>query len=61
MNDILIQSVFFGVMLSLIAYGIGIQLKKKFGLAVFNPLLVAVVVIMGFSLLSTPEFLPTEK
>ena len=46
MNDILAESVFFGVMLSLIAYGIGVQLKKKFGLAVFNPLLVAVVIIM---------------
>lgn len=46
MNNILVESVFFGVMLSLIAYGAGVQLKKKFGLAVFNPLLVAVAIIM---------------
>ena len=46
MSNILVESVFFGVMLSLIAYGAGVQLKKKFGLAVFNPLLVAVAIIM---------------
>ncbi|MDE6759146.1 MAG: LrgB family protein [Lachnospiraceae bacterium] len=46
MNDILEESVFFGVILSLAAYGIGVQMKKRFGLAIFNPLLVAVVIIM---------------
>ncbi|MGN0155307.1 MAG: LrgB family protein [Lachnospiraceae bacterium] len=46
MNDLLAESAFFGVMLSLIAYGIGVQLKKRFGLVIFNPLLVAIVIIM---------------
>lgn len=46
MNDILVESAFFGVMLSLIAYGIGVQLKKRFGLVIFNPLLVAIAIIM---------------
>ena len=46
MNDILEESVFFGVILSLAAYGIGVQMKKRFGLAIFNPLLVAVVITM---------------
>ena len=41
-------SVFFGVFLSLISYGIGTALKRKFKLAMFNPLLIAVIIIMLF-------------
>lgn len=44
MNDFLQDAVFFGVMLSLIAYGIGVVLKKKFKMSIFNPLLIAVVI-----------------
>ncbi len=46
MNNILTESVFFGVVLSLAAYGIGVKLKKRFEFAIFNPLLTAVVLIM---------------
>ncbi len=41
-------SVFFGAALSLGAYGIGVLLRSKTGLAVFNPLLVAVVLVIAF-------------
>ena len=41
------NSVFFGVMLSLLAYGIGALLKQKFKLAIFNPLLIAVIIIIA--------------
>ncbi len=34
---------FFGVFISLISYGIGTVLKNKFKLAIFNPLLIAVI------------------
>lgn len=44
MNDFLQDAVFFGVMLSLIAYGIGVVLKKKFKMSIFNPLLIAVII-----------------
>ena len=37
------QSVFFGVSVSLAAYGIGVLLQKKFKFALFNPLLISVV------------------
>ena len=40
-------SVFFGVFISLISYGIGTLLNKKFKLAVFNPLLIAVIIIIA--------------
>ena len=41
------NSVFFGVMLSLLAYGIGALLKQKFKLAIFNPLLIAVIIVIA--------------
>ena len=40
------QSAFFGVMLSLVAYGIGFELKKRFKFAIFNPLLIAIILVM---------------
>lgn len=41
------DSVFFGVMISILTYGIGVLLKKKFKLAIFNPLLVSIVITMA--------------
>ena len=41
------NSVFFGVMLSLLAYGIGALLKQRFKLAIFNPLLIAVIIVIA--------------
>lgn len=46
MNEMIQDSVFFGVMLSLIAYGVGVCLKKKFKLAVFNPLMISIIITM---------------
>ena len=46
MTSFLEESVFLGVLLSLVAYGLGVILKQKFQLAVFNPLLIAVVIVM---------------
>lgn len=46
MNEILKDSVFFGVMVSILTYGIGVLLKKKFKLAIFNPLLISVSITM---------------
>lgn len=43
MGEFFQNSVFFGVFISLISYGIGTVLKNKFKLAIFNPLLIAVI------------------
>ena len=40
MNEMFRQSLFAGVTISLIAYEIGLFLKRKLGLAILNPLLV---------------------
>ena len=41
------QSVFFGVAVSLMAYGLGVLLQKKCRLALFNPLLISVIVTIA--------------
>ncbi len=51
MTEVLNQTVFFGVVISLLCYQVGLWLKKKTGFAVANPLLIAVIIIVGFLLL----------
>jgi len=47
MND-LITSPVFGVLASLIAYEIGIYIKKKGRLSIFNPLMLAIIILIVF-------------
>ncbi len=44
-------SVFFGVLITLLSYGIGVWLKKKLKSPLFNPLLIAIVLTILFLLL----------
>lgn len=44
------NTVFFGTLVSLAFYGVGFLLKRKLKLAIFNPLLVAIVLTVGFLL-----------
>lgn len=43
MKEFVENSVFFGVLVSLLSYGIGISLKKRLKHSLFNPLLIAIV------------------
>lgn len=47
MSEFLQLSVFWGALVSLAAYELGLILKKKFKLAVFNPLLIAIICVIG--------------
>ncbi|MBP3391543.1 MAG: LrgB family protein [Clostridia bacterium] len=47
MREFLIESVYFGVLLSLAAYSFGLFLKKKLKWAVFNPTLISVGIIIA--------------
>lgn len=47
MNSVLLDSVYFGVFLSLSCYAIGIYLKKKTGWLIMNPLLVSIVLVIA--------------
>lgn len=47
MMEFIKNSAFFGAMISLIAYEIGLILKKKFKMAIFNPLLISTICVIG--------------
>ena len=44
MNSFFQESLFAGVALSLVAYAIGMLLKKKFKIGLFNPLLISIII-----------------
>ena len=46
MKEMLTNSVYFGVTLSLLAYGVGVIMKNKFKVAIFNPLLIGIVLVI---------------
>lgn len=50
MSEFMQSSVYAGVTISLISYGIGAWLKKKFGFGFFNPLLISIVITILFLL-----------
>lgn len=47
MKELLSDSVFFGVLVSVMTYELGVFLKNKFRLAIFNPLLISILAVMG--------------
>ena len=54
------NSVFFGVLISLGSYGIGMWLKRKTGLSLMNPLFVAITLVICILLLFNIDY-PTYK
>jgi predicted murein hydrolase (TIGR00659 family) len=48
LNEILGESLFFGMALSLVAYRIGFGIQKKWKKVFFNPLLIAIVIVIAF-------------
>ncbi len=46
MSNFLENSVFFGVFISIITYEVGVLIKKKLKLAIFNPLLISIALII---------------
>jgi predicted murein hydrolase (TIGR00659 family) len=52
MPDFILGSDFFYVAITLAAFGIGFLIQKKWKLAIFNPLLIATILIMAFLLLT---------
>ena len=48
MNNMVLNSATIGVVISLVAYEIGTFLKKKTRLSILNPLLISIVMVIGF-------------
>ena len=56
MDGLVHSSLYFGMLVSIAAYMLGVWLKKKTGFAIFNPLLVAIVVVIAILLLFHIEY-----
>ena len=56
MKEILCNSANFGVTVSLIGYGAGIMLKKKFKYAFLNPLLISIIFVIGVVMLCGVDY-----
>ncbi|MBR3005408.1 MAG: LrgB family protein [Erysipelotrichaceae bacterium] len=56
MNGFLSASSYFGILLSLIAYLIAVWIRKKFGYAFLNPLLVAIIITVAAVLLLNVDY-----
>lgn len=52
MIDFLEHSMYFGVTLSMVAYGIGLSIRKRWNHPLCNPLLISILLIIGFLLLT---------
>ncbi len=59
--DFFVDSVFFGVILSLAAYFVGTWIKKKLKFALFNPLLIAIVIVIVFLVVFHIDYSVYEK
>lgn len=51
MNGFFLESATLGVVVSLAGYMIGMAVKRRWKLPVFNPLLIAIILVIGFLLL----------
>ena len=56
MKEFLSNSVFFGAVLSLVAYEAGLLLRRKFKLAILNPLLIATICVMAVLVLFKVDY-----
>lgn len=56
MKELFSESIFFGVFISLFGYQIGIFIKKKLKRAIFNPLLISIIFVIGTILLLDVDY-----
>ncbi len=48
MDDLILNSATVGIVISLLAYEIGVAMKKKWKLAILNPLLISILLVIAF-------------
>ena len=48
LQDLIFNSALFGLIISLLVYEIGLRIKRKLKIAIFNPLLIAIGLIIIF-------------
>ncbi len=61
MKEFIANSAFFGILLSLLGYELGLILKKKFKIALFNPLLIGSVFVIAILLVFKIDYSSYEN
>jgi len=61
MNEFVFTSTFFSLVISLVGYELGVFLKKKTGLAIFTPLLIAIIFVITFLVIFRVDYESYEK
>lgn len=56
MSEVLGGSIYFGFFITIGAYYLGLLVKKRFKLGIFNPLLIAILLVMGVLLLTGIDY-----
>lgn len=56
MREFVSGSLFFGMFISVLAYEIGLLIKKKWKLAVLNPLLISILMVMVFLIVTGVDY-----
>lgn len=56
MKDLLCNSAFFGVVVSILGYEVGLFFKKKFNNGIFNPLLISILFVMAALVIFKVDF-----
>ena len=56
MKEFISGSLFFGMFVSVLGYEIGLLLKKKWKLAILNPLLISIIMVMLLLLVTGIEY-----
>ena len=56
MNELVLSSAAFGVVISLLGYMLGLALKKRFRIGLFNPLLIAIILVVAVLLLCRIDY-----
>ena len=56
MSELLGDSLFFGVVVSVLAYQAGLWIKRKWKLAVFNPLLISIILVIAVLLIFDVDY-----
>ena len=55
-NDILIDTVYFGLVISFLCYWIAMQIRKKLPYPIFNPLLISAIIIISILVIFNIDF-----
>lgn len=56
MNELLGNSLFFGVVISILAYQAGLMIRKKWKFAILNPLLISIIIVIAVLLVLRMDY-----